>query len=106
MIDVERIDANSYLSIAGWATQTLRVGDVQGQVPIALPVIDYRRRITDPLLGGRFELQANSLAITRTSRAGYPARLRQRPLGPAPDHRDGPGSDHHRAGPRRYLSFR
>jgi LPS-assembly protein len=67
MFDVERIDADSYLSISGWATQTLRVGDSQGQVPVALPLIDYRRRFADPLLGGRFELQANSLAITRTS---------------------------------------
>ena len=66
-INVERIDDNSYLSIAGWATQTLRVGDSQGQVPIALPVIDYRRRLADPLLGGRIELQANSLAIVRTA---------------------------------------
>lgn len=67
MIDVERIDDASYLSIAGWATQTLRVGDEQGQVPVALPVIDYRRRLADPILGGRVEFQANSLAITRTS---------------------------------------
>ncbi|HVR92079.1 MAG TPA: LPS assembly protein LptD [Novosphingobium sp.] len=67
MVDVERIDDSSYLSIAGWATQTLRVGDRQGQVPIALPVIDFRKRLTDPLLGGKIELQANSLAITRTS---------------------------------------
>ena len=67
MIDVERIAPNSYLSIAGWATQTLRVGDSQGQVPIALPVIDYRRRLSDPLLGGKIELQANSLAIFRTA---------------------------------------
>lgn len=67
MIEVERIDPNSYLSIAGWATQTLRVGDAQGQVPIALPVIDYRRRLNDPLLGGKIEFQANSLAITRTT---------------------------------------
>ncbi len=67
MINVERMDDNSYLSIAGWATQTLRVGDSQGQVPVALPVIDYRRRITDPLVGGKIELQANSLAITRTT---------------------------------------
>lgn len=66
VIEAERIDDNSYLSIAGWATQTLRVGDVQGQVPIALPMIDYRRRLNDPLLGGKIELQANSLAITRT----------------------------------------
>lgn len=67
MIEAERIDANSYLSIAGWATQTLRTGARQGLVPIALPVIDWRRRIADPLLGGRIELQANSMAITRTS---------------------------------------
>ena len=67
MIEVERIDPNSYLSIAGWATQTLRVGDAQGQVPIALPVIDYRRRLSDPVLGGKIEFQANSLAITRTT---------------------------------------
>ena len=67
MIEAERIDENSYLSIAGWATQTLRVGDKQGLVPVALPIVDYRRRISDPLLGGKIELQANSMAITRTS---------------------------------------
>ena len=67
MVELERIDPDSYLSIAGWATQTLRVGDPQGQVPIALPVIDYRRRLAEPVLGGRIELQANSMAITRTT---------------------------------------
>jgi LPS-assembly protein len=64
--NLEHITEKSYLSIAGWATQTLRVGDEQGQVPIALPVIDYRHRFEDPVLGGRFELQLNSLAIQRT----------------------------------------
>lgn len=66
-IELERIDDDSYLSIAGWATQALLVPQPQGLVPIALPVIDYRRRLSDPLLGGQIELQANSLAITRTS---------------------------------------
>lgn len=65
--NLERIDDDSYLSIAGWATQTLRVGEEQGQVPIALPVIDYRRRLDDPFLGGKVELQLNTLAITRTN---------------------------------------
>ena len=37
--ELERIGGNSYLSIAGWATQTLRVNDVQGQQPIALPIM-------------------------------------------------------------------
>jgi LPS-assembly protein len=63
--DLERIDANSYFSLAGWATQTLRLNADQGQVPLALPVIDYRRRIDDPVLGGKVELQFNSLSLVR-----------------------------------------
>ncbi|MDI1294653.1 MAG: LPS assembly protein LptD [bacterium] len=66
-LGAQRIGDNSYFSIRGWAVQTLRTGDSQGQTPIALPVIDYRLRMTDPLLGGVVQLQANSLAITRTS---------------------------------------
>ena len=67
MVEVERIDRNSYLSIAGWATQTLRSGDRQGLVPVALPAIDYRRRIAGPVLGGKLEFQANSLGIMRSA---------------------------------------
>ncbi len=65
-VNVERISDTSYFSLAGWATQTLRVNAEQGQVPFALPVLDYRKRFTDPSgLGGTLELQANTLAITR-----------------------------------------
>jgi LPS-assembly protein len=64
---LERIDPDSYFAVSGWATQTLRVGDRQGLVPVALPEIDYRRRLTDPWLGGRVQLQFNSLAIARTA---------------------------------------
>ena len=66
-INAERITDDSYLSIAGWAVQSLRVGDRAGLQPIALPAIDYRQRIADPLLGGVIQLQANSLAILRTA---------------------------------------
>lgn len=66
LVRAERIDFASYLSIAGWATQALLVDTPQGQVPLALPVIDYRRRIEDKLLGGMIELQGNTLAITRS----------------------------------------
>jgi LPS-assembly protein len=66
MIRAERIDTDSYFSLTGWATQTLRINDPQGQQPIALPELDYRRRFDDPLLGGRIELQFNTLAIGRT----------------------------------------
>ncbi|WP_150290768.1 LPS-assembly protein LptD [Sphingobium estronivorans] len=65
-LNAQRIGQNSYFSIAGWAVQTLRTGDSQGQQPIALPVIDYRLRMQDPWLGGVAQLQLNSLALTRT----------------------------------------
>lgn len=66
-LNVERIDDDSYLSIAGWVTQTVRVNDPQGMVPLALPAIDYRKRMTFEGIPGRLELEANSLAIVRTA---------------------------------------
>ncbi len=65
-INVERIDDSSYFSLAGWAFQTLRAGDPQNRVPIALPVVDYRKRFSEPILGGKTQIQFNSLAIGRT----------------------------------------
>lgn len=65
-IKAERIDQDSYLSIAGWFVQDIRPGYAEGQQPIALPAIDYRRRFADPWLGGVFNAQLNSLALTRT----------------------------------------
>lgn len=64
-INLERITEQSYLSIAGWATQTLRITAEQGQIPLALPAIDYRQRLADPVLGGAVQFQANSLALLR-----------------------------------------
>ena len=65
VIEAERIDTDSYLSIAGYAVQTLRAGASQRQQPIALPAIDWRLRIPDPRLGGVVQVQANSLALIR-----------------------------------------
>ena len=66
-IAVERVAPHSYFSIAGWAFQTLRPGQPEGQTPIALPEIDWRDTLTDPWANGRITLQANSLAISRTA---------------------------------------
>lgn len=63
--ELERIDGDSYFVIAGFATQTLRLDQRQGEVPVALPLIDYRQRIKESLLGGTVTLRGNSLAITR-----------------------------------------
>lgn len=87
MIELERIGRNSYFRLAGWGTQTLRINTDQGQVPLALPVLDYRKRFSDSLLGGTVELQANSLAIHRaegqdTQRAFAGARWDLRKITP------------------------
>ncbi len=86
VINAERITPNSYVSIAGWAFQGLRVDDVQKQIPIALPAIDARFRF-DGIAGGKAELEANSLSIIRidgqdTQRAFASARWDLRRLTP------------------------
>ncbi|MDC8754537.1 LPS assembly protein LptD [Erythrobacter sp. sf7] len=64
-INLERITDKSYFSLAGWATQTLRINAEQGQIPLALPALDYRQIVDDPVLGGEIEFQVNSLALLR-----------------------------------------
>jgi LPS-assembly protein len=64
-VNLERITDRSYLSIAGWATQTLRINADQGQIPLALPAIDFRQQLAHPVLGGKVQFQANSLALLR-----------------------------------------
>jgi LPS-assembly protein len=86
-VNAERITPDSYISIAGWAFQGLRVDDVQKQIPIALPAIDARVRLGDDILGGKIELQANSLSIIRvegqdTQRAFASAQWNLRRLTP------------------------
>ena len=67
IVNVERIDQDSYLSFAGYATQTMQSSRDQGQIPVAFPVLDYRRRFDDPVLGGKFETQINTLGISRSN---------------------------------------
>ncbi|HEY5710729.1 MAG TPA: LPS assembly protein LptD [Allosphingosinicella sp.] len=87
VINAERITDDSYISIAGWAFEGLRLTDVVGQQPIALPAIDARWRFPDAFLGGLIELQANSLAILRlegqdSQRAFAGARWERRRITP------------------------
>ena len=64
VVNVERIDPDSYISIAGWAFEGLRADDRQKQIPIALPAVDAHFR-RDNVAGGKVEVQANSLSILR-----------------------------------------
>jgi len=87
VLQAERIDLDSYINIAGWGFQGLRLTDEDGQQPIVLPAIDARWRMADPIAGGRIELQANSLNILRTEgqdtqRAFASARWDRRMLTP------------------------
>ena len=86
VVNAERISPNSYVSIAGWAFQGLRPEDDQDRIPIALPAIDARFLISD-VLGGKVQLQGNSLSILRvegqdTQRAFASARWDLRRLTP------------------------
>ena len=65
----------------------MRVDDVQKRIPIALPALDARLRLDAPVIGGKVELQANSLSIIRvdgqdTQRAFASARWDLRRLTP------------------------
>jgi LPS-assembly protein len=88
VVQAERISANSYIYIAGWAFQGLRAtGTGSQQQPFVLPAVDARWRMEDPWIGGRLELQANSLSIIRTEgqdtqRAFASARWERRMLTP------------------------
>ncbi len=64
-VSLMRHGDNSFLNISGWATQTLRVNDAQGQQPIALPLIDYLHRFDGAPFGGTMMIEANSLSLIR-----------------------------------------
>ena len=87
VVEAERIDEDSYISIAGWAFEGLRVTDIGGQQPIVFPAIDARWRLPTPIWDGQLMLQANSLSILRTQgqdtqRAFASARWDRRSLTP------------------------
>ena len=87
VINLERISPDTYVTVAGWAFQGLRPDDEQDRIPIALPALDARTRLDDPIAGGKVELQANSLSILRiegqdTQRAFASARWDLRRLTP------------------------
>jgi LPS-assembly protein len=63
---LERTTATSYLSIAGWAFQGLRVNDRVGEIPFVLPLVNYDWRPAEAVLGGRLRFGANIMNLART----------------------------------------
>ena len=64
---LERVTDESWLSIAAWYFQGLRVTDRAGESPVVLPMIDYDWRPDWDVGGGRLRFGANSTLLTRTS---------------------------------------
>ena len=77
-VNAERISPNSYITIAGWAFQGLRVDDHQKQIPIALPAIDARIGSPTRCSAGKSRSRAtacrSSASRARTPSAPSPAR--------------------------------
>ena len=87
VLQAERFGDDSFLSIAGWATQELRLGFAKGQQPLALPAIDGRLRLPRLLGSDVVTLRVNSLGLLRpegqdTARAFTEARWERRSITP------------------------
>src|SRR5215213_9774109 len=55
----------SYFDARAMYFYGLAAGDVQAQLPIVHPVVDYRNRLAQPLLGGELTYRANITSLTR-----------------------------------------
>ncbi|MGK2286051.1 LPS-assembly protein LptD [Pedomonas sp. V897] len=63
---LEYFGDRDYLTLETWAFQGLRLTDRFGEMPIALPYVDYRwTSAVDPALG-QFGIRANALSLVRT----------------------------------------
>jgi len=105
-IYAERQTERSYLSIAAFSIQSLRVAqfdpitpaenifESDNSLPLVAPIIEARWEPENPLWGGRLRLRGTAVALTRDAYAGYPT-LRPEIVPPAPT--DGlPGIDSRR----------
>ena len=83
-IYAERQTERSYLSIAAFAIQSLRVTQFNAitpalnvfeddkTLPIVAPLIDARWEPADPILGGRLRLKGSAVSLTREAYLGAP----------------------------------
>jgi LPS-assembly protein len=61
----EGISGRSYAAINAWYFQGLRETDDPGQTPIVLPLAELSYVPDEPVLGGRFQMDASLLALRR-----------------------------------------
>jgi LPS-assembly protein len=63
---IEGIDGRSRFAVTGYFFQGLRVTDVTGQIPVALPLIEYTYIPNRNILGGQFRFDTSGLALFRS----------------------------------------
>ncbi|WP_242914109.1 LPS-assembly protein LptD [Brevundimonas pishanensis] len=80
----ERQTERSYLSVAAFSIQSLRVSEFSpltpalnefesdNTLPLVAPIIDARWEPEGPILGGRLRLRGSAVALTRDAYVGYP----------------------------------
>jgi LPS-assembly protein len=61
----EGISGRSYAALNAWYFQGLRENDDPGKTPVVLPLAELSYVPDDPVLGGRFQLDANLLSLYR-----------------------------------------
>jgi len=65
-----RQDSRSFLSIAAFSVQGLRVGDDDRNIPLVAPLIEARYEPKSDIFGGRLRLLGGAVALTRERDAG------------------------------------
>ena len=65
-------DQNSYVSIAALDFQGLRIGDVNGAMPIVAPLIEARWQPDTQILGGRLRVAGSAVVLERNRDATDP----------------------------------
>jgi LPS-assembly protein len=62
---VDRVDGRSRFGATGYFFQGLRAGDIAGEIPLALPFLEYTYIPETRFEGGRLQLDASALMLTR-----------------------------------------
>ncbi len=66
-IFAERYREDSFFDVSGVYFQSLRQFEPAGQIPLAVPLLDARHEVDDPLFGGEIGLFGSSYYLTRNN---------------------------------------
>jgi LPS-assembly protein len=64
---VERYREDSFFDLAGVYFQSLRENEPAGQIPLAVPLLDARMEVADPLLGGELGFFTSGYLLNRNN---------------------------------------